>query len=276
MRKSTATATIVGVLVLIAAQSATANLIPHTSGPSDYTFTGAGQFAMSYSAGRLPITGVITSQVAIGAYQYNPASPGNNLTNRGGSATILDGYAASGGTATMQWRTRSPEETWEARTSPPLPSTGMALCDDLVQVGGINGTFVLDMNYVEDPAIAQAAYNAGGLYVAWMKDNATWVNAAKQMQSAGASAANNFSGSYQTFATNNGINGTNIDQYVGSWGVDLLNHDAWAILKYDLTSSPQQFGVVPEPGTLSLLAAGLLAALTVTFRRWKGFLGFAR
>ncbi len=50
---------------------------------------------------------------------------------------------------------------------------------------------------------------------------------------------------------------------MGSWGVNTVNDTVWAVVNYDAT-----FSVVPEPGTLALLAAGL-AAIGFAYRRRK-------
>ena len=50
----------------------------------------------------------------------------------------------------------------------------------------------------------------------------------------------------------------------GRWGVDTLTHTAWAILNHDA-----EFAVVPEPGTIALLLAGVVFLLPMLCRRLR-------
>src|SRR5208283_1966362 len=55
------------------------------------------------------------------------------------------------------------------------------------------------------------------------------------------------------------------DMTLGDWGVDMTSHTVWAVLDHN-----SDFAVVPEPSTLSLLAAGGLGLLAAVRRRRKG------
>ena len=51
---------------------------------------------------------------------------------------------------------------------------------------------------------------------------------------------------------------------LGTWGVDTADHVVWAVVDHN-----SQFAVIPEPGTLALLAAGLLGLLAYAWRKRK-------
>jgi len=202
------------------------------------------------------VTGVTTTN----GTDYGPlltSSTGTDLTGLEtktsntlqSSASLLTGTLSTAGTISMQWRARTPNET------PGVTNlTGAPLVSDVVDLGGAPSTFTLQMSY--DPnALPGGSGNeaadasAGIIYLAQntgTKAAGIWVNAGT---------------------------GSNLGAYasashtLGSWGVDIGTHTAWAVVGA-VGGGIGEFAVVPEPGTLALLAAGV-AALGLAYRRRK-------
>ena len=65
-----------------------------------------------------------------------------------------------------------------------------------------------------------------------------------------------------SFAAFQGVYGTDLSNYIGAYGVDTTNKEAWAVLNH-----ASDFAVVPEPATLVLLAAGLLGLFAYARRK---------
>lgn len=49
---------------------------------------------------------------------------------------------------------------------------------------------------------------------------------------------------------------------LGDWGVNTANHTVWAVIDHN-----SDFAVVPEPGTLALLAVAAIGLLAYAWRR---------
>ncbi|MDP7288365.1 MAG: PEP-CTERM sorting domain-containing protein [Phycisphaerae bacterium] len=81
-----------------------------------------------------------------------------------------------------------------------------------------------------------------------------WVNAVEGNSTTGANAVSNVKTSYATFASANSIDESNLDDYLGSFGVDIANDTVWAVLDHNSI-----YGVVPEPTSIAMLAMGGLA-----------------
>ena len=91
------------------------------------------------------------------------------------------------------------------------------------------------------------AYNQG-IYLGWL-DNGKWVNAVN----------GNFGSNNDDFV---GVGAWNGDTTVGDWGVNTVNHTAWAVVNYD-----GDFAVVPEPSALVLLGAAAMGLVAYGVRR---------
>jgi hypothetical protein len=178
---------------------------------------------------------------------------------------------------TMQWRNRSQYEVLPAQ-HPLVPTWASYMASDVVNITGSNNQpYVLQMSYnvTDQDNLADGSVTLGWLNPTGNAGSPMWMFAptkANITNNLPSTTSDFFNGSYDAFrqtATYTSAGG--ISDLVGWWGIDTTNRDVWAVLNYDGT-----FAVVPEPGTLSLLAAGALAAAAATFRRWKSFLGLAR
>jgi MYXO-CTERM domain-containing protein len=67
------------------------------------------------------------------------------------------------------------------------------------------------------------------------------------------SAMLDYQGSFASFESLYGVNAGDLNLYVGAWGVDTTNHEAWAVLDHN-----SQFTVVPEPSSFVIAALSLL------------------
>ncbi len=125
------------------------------------------------------------------------------------------------------------------------------MISDKLSINGLDGTtFLLVMN-----VDLSASFDINDIYIAWFDERSgsetsgTWVNAV-----AGNHGANNnqrFLGdlSYEEFLSG----GWDPETMLGAYGVNMANGDVWAVIDHN-----SEFGVVPEPTTTVLLAAGVL------------------
>lgn len=182
------------------------------------------------------------------------------------TATILAGASTTTGLT----------EAWRARTSAEAAHTvglnNAPLVSDAVNLNGTGtGTgnaYVLQMSF--DPsqfgnATTEAAAIANGqVYVAVQSPaNAAlglWGGNAANLGDQGSAKQTGVNGPFSSISAS-----SSLANLLGSWGVNTLNNTAWAVIDY---SGGDQFAVVPEPGTLALLAAGV-AALGLAYRRRK-------
>ena len=131
--------------------------------------------------------------------------------------------------------------------------------------------FVLQMNY-NDAALTALGLSenslalSGELRLGWKNGaNPTdWTTAtAGNVGSNGVNANTNFQGSWANFLTANpGLNSSNLNDYLGSRGVDQASNTVWAIIDHN-----SEFAVIPEPSTLVLGGLAMLGFAGVGLRR---------
>jgi autotransporter-associated beta strand protein len=187
---------------------------------------------------------------------------GLGATSTGGSGTVAQlraGTNASGqgpDLLSMSWRTGSSSDL--------VP--GGSLVSDVLHLSGMeNGAagsgqadpFVLQMTYDETQVGSEetACASTGMMYLGWLGLDG-WCNAVAGDFGAGASAVAKYQGTWDAFASANGITNANLASYLGSWGVDTAGNAVWAVLNHN--SDFAALVSVPEPATLVLLVGGLL------------------
>ncbi len=215
----------------------------------------------SFSALGSSVTGV-SGPIQGGPVEYTTATIMQGKNNTGNSDTV-----------TMQWRTRTMNETPLSDggnpTNPPLHLAASSLISDVVSVSlgenpnAATDPYTLQVNY--DPttignAAAQAKAGASGsLYLAWLDPNynntglAEWLPATAGDFGVGASAQFNVADSYSHWAAINGVTDANLGLFLGSYGYDVADNEVWAVVNHD-----SQFSVAPEPASLALTALGTL------------------
>ena len=117
----------------------------------------------------------------------------------------------------------------------------------MVTIGGLNLTtanYGLDLSYSPTAlaALGNGSTSTSGVYVAYL-NGTTWTDIS--------------TGAEYGFYTD-GL-------AVGSWGINTSNDTIWVVTDHTAGS----FAVVPEPGTLALLAAALLSLIAYAWRKRK-------
>lgn len=167
------------------------------------------------------------------------------------TVALLDGIAGETTTLSTEFSATSSAFNDDGRTS------------DVYSFVGTGGdVFVLQLSTVS---------LAEGSQLAWRNPETNlWVNAVDGNDGSNASVGQ--MGFQGTFASFQGIYGTDISQYLGAYGVDLTGGDVWAVLNHN-----SDFAVIPEPSCLSLLIAlALLGSLKCVRQKWTGSHGFGR
>ena len=226
------------------------------------------------------LTGVVA---AAGSYRglesMVVAASGTGGAGLAGGASIAKILGGSNGTTgnqtmSMAWRTRTLAEQAGTTFDPSLlkPTTG--IISDVVNLTGIEtagtttGPFVLDMSY--NPALLPK-HNAAGIeqslannkliYLISLNPSTNlWDKAFAENTGNTVTSPTDpnygFQGTFDAFATATfgTVTPTNAQlvTLMGAWGVDITNHETWAILDHN-----SQFAVVPEPSTLLLAGLGL-------------------
>jgi len=237
--------------------------------------------------------GPLLTTDGFGNHLYAEIVAGVNSGNYSGNAGV---------NLQMAWRNRTIMETTVMEggspTSPPMPNANAALISNVVQVLGMSTAsgepvqtdpFVLQMNYNAALLNNEAADAANGaIYLAWLNPNgggpnvALWQNATLgNFGGPGGdvgSLGGDYQGSFASFlAAEEALDPTDfpgnpiaasltdpeLNLLLGAYGVDITNHDAWAIVNHN-----SEFAVVPEPSAFAL-AALAAAGLAVAARRRK-------
>lgn len=209
--------------------------------------------------GQIALTETAHASVAIGG---SLAGLSARVTNGdfATEATILAGTNTSGAALTnlgMKFRLRKDEEK---KPSPALPAGIGFLASDVVELSGMPSsgvTYALQMNY--DPSLfggnaaELAAFNSGYLYLGYL-NGTVWANAAKTNPVKPYDVSHAFVPATDELTPN--------DFVLGYYGIDTDANVVWAVIDH-----ASEFAVVPEPGTLLLLAAGGLCLVVARLRR---------
>ena len=215
----------------------------------------------------------------------------SNVTGTVGSTCDIIANSALDASAnvTMAWRARNADENGSAfvngnpastNWANVLPAGVAALTSDVVEIGGMPSgmSYALEMSYddrintlLDGPGASATVDDA---YVVKLV-NGAWTNAVSDDLSTGAFAQTavgmplenvyDASGNLVTegFLAQQQALGHNLDDLVGSWGVDLVNHESWSIVN----NGGGDFAVVPEPLTFALLGAAAAGLMIRRIRR---------
>jgi hypothetical protein len=225
--------------------------------------SGAGPRSFALSATNIAPAAPVGSGTTFGAAQTAAIEANSQLrdaplssspeTSPGTVMTLADSTAsASFVMATVEWRHRSNLEL-NGDGTPDHP----ALISDVFKVtlgSASPAAYVLQLTYDPSsysPSAAADAFTSGKLYIARMtpggdNQNGTFDDV---WDRAGAGLPDTFNIRPYVYTDLNNI---------GSYGIDTAAHLIWTVLD---GNSQGQFAMVPEPGSLSLLAAGALVLL---------------
>jgi autotransporter-associated beta strand protein len=193
---------------------------------------------------------------------------GNDYTGLGSTSTGGRGTTAQlrAGANTAGQGPDTVGMTWRTPSTADVVPQGLLVSDVLRLAGmenNLNGAgqtdpFVLQMSYDESQVGGlESGYAASGmLFLAWWGPDG-WCNAVSGDSGSGRTAVAQYQGTWDTFAAVHGITNATLGDFLGSWGVNPTDNTVWAVLDHN-----SDFAVAiaaPEPGTLAIFLAGLLA-----------------
>lgn len=228
-----------------------------------------------------PVTFNIQNEVA----DFGPAG----AEGFGSTLTILAGIASANTTVNLQVRKPNDNEVFGYSTTPPLnDSPGWSsLLSDVFELNGIAATgpsvggktptdvFAVQISYLDndnpDPesyledyvyehgvastkALTEAGIFARGELQLAFFNTSTGIYEDDDLGNfnTGTTVVENFNGSYADFVAAQGnFAEADLANYLGSWGVDLVNNNVWAIVDHNTS-----FAVVPEPQSLAVIGLG--------------------
>jgi|GEM_PF-2559248 len=260
----------------------------HTYGQAVSWEIGAGASYVGTSStviglsGASPHTGTHTARDFTGRYWsetfdpalWRPSTSGHLDTTASIRAGVNGGSAT---TVSMAWRTRTDIEVdsrgypTDGIQMPPMAYDSYGMISDVFDLNGVAGAYVLEVSYDEDSRVItntgwgyteEGMAALGFIYLGWFEDTpgggaiptvCEWVNAVDGNSTTGSGAVTNYLGSYDDFIAEYTDAATDLSKYLGSWGVDTTGDTVWAYLDHN-----SEFGSVPEPATIGMLALGFL------------------
>lgn len=198
------------------------------------------------------------------------------------------------------WRPRQAAETWPTGVQEPAGPLGDGHADggvssDVLDLNGMQLTgqtdqtspFVLQLSYLESTyngpgqqfqGVSEADLFAQGEIALWWRnyernapiglwDMSTHGNYGLSVASPtlvtyyqGTAGGHN-AGSWDSFAAQYGVTDDNLGNFLGSWGVDMVSNQAWAVLNHN-----SEFAVAPEPSSWALAIMAGVAGLVMIRR----------
>jgi autotransporter-associated beta strand protein len=253
-------------------------------GAGPFTKEGGGTLTLSASnsylgnttvqAGILDITGSIAENGSANVFIAADSSGATQLVRATPSGASYDGYGSSvtsglqsradllagknstensnGESVTMQWRLRQPSETpagidKTGLISEVLTLTGMA--NSGTAGTGQTDPFAMQMNFSTsyfNSSSAESFFARSGYIQLASLTGSTWSNTVGGDFATGPDALTDVQSSWLAFATAHGITDSNVGNYLGSWGVDVADGDAWAVVDHN-SSFSVDLTAVPEP-----------------------------
>ncbi len=223
------------------------------------------------NAGDLIVTGSILNDSSLNVFITPDASGGTTLVRDIGAAASYAGWGsaaandlqtradiragknavnnANGESVTMAWRPRQAGEIGGVG--------GTAIVSDVLMLSGMenSGTEAGQT----DPFALQMTYTGsanGALQLGWLNGSGVWVNATAGDFGTGLAGDvfTNIHGTWDAFAAAHGITDANIGNFLGSWGVDTVSGQVWAVVNHNSTFAVESVSAVPEPCGLGILA----------------------